>query len=156
MRALLLLALVIALPPDRPDPTPKDKEKARPLAEQIQGEWQMTKAIRGGQAEQPEKVNGTAIVIKDTTLLVREAGRKRNEDARFTLDANKTPAAIDLMPVDPKDGNGRGITVEGIIKIEGDTLTLCFPHGGGGKRPTQFVSDRGSNLSLLEFRRVKK
>ena len=154
MRAVLLLAAFIVAVPDRPDPMPK--EKGKPLLDQFQGEWELTKALRNGQPENQVKVEGTIFIIKGNLIKIREGGMDRSEDANFTLDASKTPAALDIVPVRGGGGKGKDIKVEGIVKIEGDTMILCFPHGGGGSRPTEFVSPPNSNVSLLHFKRLKK
>ena len=154
MRALVLFAVLAVAVPDRPDPTPK--KDVMPLQEQLQGEWRMFKATAGGGDENPQKVEGTVLVVKDKNMAIREAGRNHTEDVAFTLDETKKPVAIDLMPGrgDPK--NGREI-VPGIIQIEGDILTICFHKGGGGgMRPREFASPAGSEFSVLQFRRVRK
>ncbi len=40
--------------------------------------------------------------------------------------------------------------------MEGDQLVLCFPHGGGGMRPTEFVSAPQSQVAVMHFKRIKK
>lgn len=150
MRAILMIAVLAVAVPDRQDPNVK---VAKPLQEQLQGEWQMTQAVTGGnnKVEDQMKVNGTTLVIKGNQMKIREADRDNIDEVTFTLDAAKKPSAIDLMP---KRGGPRKI--EGIIKIEGDTLSLCFPHAGEGERPSEFVSPPNSRVSLLQFKRLGK
>jgi uncharacterized protein (TIGR03067 family) len=150
MHAFLMITVLAVAVPDRQDTNVKD---AKPLQELLQGEWQMTQAVTGGNNNLKDqmKVNGTTLVIKGNEMKVREADRDNTEELTFTLDAAKKPAAIDLMP---KRGGPR--RVEGIIKIEGDTLSLCFPHAGEGERPSEFVSPPNSKVSLLQFKRVGK
>ncbi len=148
MRALLLVPLMMIAVPDRPDPAPK--EKAKPLQEQVLGEWRLVKSTVGGR-EDNEKA-GTLLVVTSTELHIHEKGeRNPGEDASYRLDADKKPAAIDLVP--KRDGNQK---IEGILRVEGDTLTLCFPHAGRGSRPTEFVSPNNSQVALMQFQRVKK
>jgi uncharacterized protein (TIGR03067 family) len=153
MRAVLMIAVLAVAVPDRQDPNTKD---TKPLPEQMLGEWRMVKAVSGGNAENGDKIDGTTLIVKDKTMEIKEAQRGGHvENVAFTLDETKKPVAIDLMP-QRGPGNGRE-TVVGIIKIDGDILTLCFGRGGGGgKRPTEFLSPPGSDVSILEFKRVNK
>ena len=152
MRVIVMIAVFAVAVPDREDPTKKD---VKPLQEQLQGEWRMFKAIAGGRDENPQKVDGTLLVVKGKNMAIREAGREHVEDVAFLLDETKKPVAIDLMPGrgDPKNGQAK---VLGIIQIEADTLTICFHKGGGGMRPNEFTSPADSNISVLQFRRVRK
>lgn len=154
MRVVVMIAVFAVAVPDRADPTLKEVKP--PLQEQLQGEWRMFKASAGGRDEDPQKVDGTVLVVKDKNMAIREAGRNHTEDVAFTLDETKKPVAIDLMTGrgDPKNGREK---VLGIIQVEGDTLTICFHKGGGGgMRPSEFASPAGSEFSVLQFRRVRK
>lgn len=146
MRALLLLAFVVALVPDREAPDPKE---AKPLIEQIQGEWRLVKGVMSGR----EKKDGgeTTITFTRTELRVREMGRDTPENAGYRIDEKMMPHHIDIMP---KNGNGKKI--EGIIRLDQDTLTICFAHDGAGARPTQFASEVNSPFALLHLQRIKK
>jgi len=150
MHAFLMFTVLAVAVPDRQDPNVKN---AKPLQELLQGEWQMTQAVIGGNNNHKDlmKVNGTTLAIKGNQMKVREADRDNTEELTFTLNIAKKPAAIDLMP---KRGGPRYI--EGIIKIEGDTLSLCFSHAGEGERPSEFVSPSNSTVSLLQFKRLGK
>ena len=122
MRALLLIAVAAVAVPDRPAPTPK--EKAKPLAEQVLGKWLLVKHTLSGQ---DKKADGSIIVFTPTELEMHDKGQRTPEqDASYQLDAGKKPAAIDIVP--KQDGT---MKIEGILKVEGNTLTFCFPFGGG-------------------------
>jgi uncharacterized protein (TIGR03067 family) len=154
MRVVVMIAVfaVAVAVPDREDPSKKD---VKPLQEQLQGEWQLFKASAGGRGEDPQKVDGTILVVKNKNMAIREAGRGKAEDVAFTLDETKKPVAIDLMPGHGDPQNGRE-KVLGIIQIDGDTLTICFPKGGGAIRPREFASPPNSEISVLQFRRTRK
>src|SRR5262249_51216036 len=69
--------------------------------------------------------------------------------ATFKLDESKTPKAVDFVWL---EGPFKGTTWQGIYKIEGDTLTYCFPITGND-RPTEFSAHNGSNHRLSVFKR---
>jgi uncharacterized protein (TIGR03067 family) len=72
-----------------------------------------------------------------------------DEDGRWVIDAKKEPAAIDIDP--NRKGDKREL---GILKIEGDTLTLCVILEGDGPRPTEFKAAADSKVTLLHLKRV--
>src|SRR5262249_19253582 len=47
-----------------------------------------------------------------------------------------------------------GRTSLGIFELNGDKLRICFREKGG-ERPSEFASEKGSNLVLIELRRDK-
>jgi len=67
-------------------------------------------------------------------------------NTRFVLRPNARPKSIDLHRED-----GDKETLLGIYELKGDTLTLCATKGA--KRPRAFASPKGSDFSLLVFKR---
>jgi uncharacterized protein (TIGR03067 family) len=148
MRAILLLAVLTVAVPDRAPPEPKET----PVAQQIVGEWQLVTAIVGGDPNAKNDAPQTVLIFTAKEIHVRENGKQQpNDDASYTLDATKKPVTIDIVP--KRAGNKK---IEGILKVEGDTLTLCFPFGGEGARPTNFVSAPNTQTALMHFKRLKK
>ena len=149
---MLLMLLAIPVRPDRLPP-PSAPPTVLPLLDQLQGEWRMTVGIIGGRNEPADKVASSKLVVKGKSLFLTERNRDKPEEARITLDPTRMPATIDIMP------NGEAnqdIRVEGILKIEGDKMTMCFTHGGGPGRPRSFASPVDSGVVLLEFQRVPR
>lgn len=148
MRLLMVGVLLIAAAPDREDPSPKPKTKS--VHEQLVGDWRLMNLVVGGRAEQKE--GGTILTITPTEIQVTERGQRNpQDDASYHLDTQKNPVQIDIVP--KRDGD---MKVQGIVKVEGDTLTLCFPFGGEGMRPAEFLSPQGTQTALMVFQRLKK
>lgn len=146
MRALLTVFVLALAAPDREDPTPR--EKTKPIHEQILGEWQLVNSVVGGRNEKKDGV----LTFTRTEIHITENGQRRSgDDADYVIDATKKPAAIDISV--KRDGSQK---IEGILKIEGDQLTLCFPRGGGAMRPTDFVSTPQTGIAVMQFTRIKK
>ncbi|HEX3152580.1 MAG TPA: TIGR03067 domain-containing protein [Gemmataceae bacterium] len=143
MTASLLvgLALVVGAPAKK-DPAPKDPPS-------LMGEWLAESGIMGGKPENPPP--GTTITfLADGKLKMNEGGGNGQENGSYKFDAKKDPAEIDISP----EAAGKGPTLAGIYKIEGDTLTICFAMGGD--RPKKFESPAGSMLMLVTCKRAKK
>src|SRR3954451_11854113 len=113
MTATLLvgLALVVGAPAKK-DPAPKE-------APTLMGEWLAESATTGGKPDNPPP--GTTITfLADGKLKMNEGGGNGAENGTYKSDAKKDPAEIDISP----SSDGKGPTMAGIYKIEGDTLTM--------------------------------
>jgi uncharacterized protein (TIGR03067 family) len=138
----LVLGLAIAVGA----PGPKEAPKAVPA--RIEGEWVVESYMLGGKDVGREK--GGTFVIADGKIALLKDGRRR-EEVEYKLDPKADPPRIDLSPP-AKEKEG---VIPGIYKLDGDTLTLCFPKGQGD-RPTKFESPAESKIVLMTLKRAKK
>jgi len=142
MKTLLPLVLVagtftVALADDKKDPTA--------------GKWVIESVTRDGKANDALKgairENGdgkyTITPAKDSKAMVTTG--------TYTIDATKSPVTIDLKP---KGGTYDGKTLLGIVKVDGDTLTIAFAEPGKD-RPTKFESTEGSGIVLAVHKKAK-
>jgi uncharacterized protein (TIGR03067 family) len=135
------LALVVGAP------APKDAAKPAP---KLEGEWVVEK-FEGPKDAPPGTVT---LKITDTRISIFEEKKDRAEEADYTVDLTKKPAHIDIRPVLGPQGK-RELVVYGLLAIEGDTLRLCFGHGGGQERPTELKADPDKGIALITLKRVK-
>jgi uncharacterized protein (TIGR03067 family) len=139
---LTALALVAGAPAAK-DPPKKD---TNPLL----GEWTGEKAETGGMPL-PVPVGGMTMEFKpDGKVVMTDAG-KPPEEGGYKADPKKDPHEIDIVP--PAAG-GKVMTMLGIYKVDGDTLTVCL--AAAGERPKKFESAAGQATLLLTFKRAKK
>lgn len=151
MRLALILVVAVLAAPDRPDLTPKEARPQPPLKELIQGEWQVVTATANGV---PNKIiaPGQASFRFEGNKMFLRRGKIANETAyEFVLDATKSPATFDFSI-----GKGAGQSLMGIIKLEGDTLTICYYFSRQPGRPTEFASTPTSQSALWQLKRAKK
>lgn len=142
--ALVLALALVAGAPNKKDPPAKEPPS-------IVGEWVGETAVSGGKPKPPAPDGGiTFTFTADGKLLVREGKRDKPEEGTYKADPKKSPAEIDLVP----QTAGNGPTLQGIYKIDGDTLTFCFALGA--ERPTEFASPVGSQVMLITCKRAKK
>ncbi len=74
--------------------------------------------------------------------------RPPQKPIKFQLDETSTPKVWETHGV-------RGIT-RAIYKVEGDTLTICYPFKPEHPTPTKFESNPGGNTILCVFKRHAK
>lgn len=139
----------------------------------LQGAWTVSDIETGDcEDEQFKEVfkNATIRVKEDVvTLTVKRAGGgEKNEYAKITLDAAKSPKELEAVDADeqgkPKPTTklernaktGKIETREGppdsaraIYKLNGDTLTLAISFDKNGSRPTDFRKKKGSAVVQL-------
>ncbi len=144
MRCLLMFAVLDVVVPDRQYPSPKE---ARPPQEQLQGEWQVVAALTGGKPIATLKPGEAVFIFAGDRLTIR---RPTSENIyEFSIDATPNPAAIRVRSkkIAGKDVNGAPII--GIIKIEGDLLSICLRPVNG------FASTPETKATLWQVKRTK-
>ena len=142
----IVMALAVGAPA-------KDPPKKEPPS--IVGEWAGEKAVSGGK-ELPVPDGGVVFTFTaDGGVIFKEAGRGREDraGATYKVDPKKDPAEIDLIPPPDK----KEPMLQGIYKLDGDTLTLCFGRGRpGAERPKSFESPEGAETVVMTLKRKKK
>ncbi|HKB05256.1 MAG TPA: TIGR03067 domain-containing protein [Gemmataceae bacterium] len=146
MYASVLVGLAVAIgAPKAKDPPKKEAT--------IVGEWVGEKALAGGK-ELPVPDGGITFTFSaDGGLTIKEGNRPKPEAGSYKANPKKDPPEIDLIPPPDK----KEPQLQGIYKLDGDTLTLCFSRGGpGGERPKNFESPEGSQVIVMTLKRAKK
>jgi uncharacterized protein (TIGR03067 family) len=137
----LVLGLALAIG------APAPKKSDEPAPGKLEGEW-VVETIEGPKADTPP--GSITIRFAGGTISIKEAKRNRPEDAAYTADATKKPAAIDIRP----DRGPKAEVIQGIYEVKGDTLKLCFGRDGVD-RPTEFKGDAAKGVMFLTLKRVK-
>ena len=106
----------------------------------LQGEWPVVSLEVSG--KKSDGLKGKKLVVKEDEWTA-PGGLK----FKIKLDTTKNPKQIDHTSEDGK------VTLLGIYKIEGDTLTLCQSRVGG-ERPTEFKA--GPMVLLMVYKREGK
>ena len=115
------------------------------------GKWVIESVTRGGKAS--ESLKGAAREHADGkyTITPTKDSKAPVTTGSYKLDATKSPVTIDMMP---KGGTYDGKTLLGIVKVDGDTMTIAFAEPGKD-RPTKFESGEGSGIVLAVHKKAK-
>ena len=145
MRPLLYIGAALALVALTTAAIADDAKDQR----QLQGEWALASATRGGKSVLKEGEKHTSTF--DAEKMTLSDGRDKKM-AKVKLDTSKKPPQIDILP---QDGSDKGRTIKGIYELKDDVLKVCFGEPDGD-RPTTFSAKEGEKFTLAEFKRAKK
>lgn len=149
MGKLLAISLILIAIPVRPD---RSAPVAPPSSTNpLLGHWRLVALRFDGIGENEVQAENKALHITPTHMQTFENGiAMPSQDIAYTIDWTRRPATIDLMPK-----NGTPKRVEGILKIEGDRMFICFALEG--QRPASFDVPAGQRLNaLMQLQRVNK
>ena len=153
--AIVLLALIA--PSDPPKEKPKElPAEAKKELKKLGGKWKVVKAADANkESEIPKDSEPLIFEFKDADITMRYGDKK--ETIRVSaIDSTTDPKCIDLTET-RKDGTER--ILEGIFKLDGDTLQIAFttPKDANAKsRPTSFDKPTDSRTTVWTFKRVKE
>jgi len=125
----------------------------------LEGTWKVVSIVQAGK-EQPEDTLGETMTFKGGKLTERGNQEDDEDESRqFRLDPTCDPKVIDFDEAN-KDFRDADEVVEGVYRLDGDTLTICINWESGrgavkGNRPTALESKEGTSARLITFKRQK-
>lgn len=142
--ALLITALAIGAPALK-DPPKKELK--------IEGDWVVESQTTGGRPLKSAIERHYIFSGDGKWTMISSKAKAKNAPSltrTFVVDPSTNPASIDM-----KTSSGLAQpNMVGIIKVEGDTLTLCY-NRTGEDRPKTFESPEDSTTILIIMKRAK-
>lgn len=137
--------------PDKP-PTgavPKDPAVA------LEGAYTIVSGERDGKAIPEDEIKGSVVRFADGKVIGTDKNRKEFYAAAYTVDATKKPWKIDMKSVPPAKPDATGttpresVTATGLVKKEGETLTIVYALPGGDA-PTEFKTKAKQQMFVMK------
>jgi uncharacterized protein (TIGR03067 family) len=135
MRRTMLVVLgivsVVLLRATASEPA-NDQDKSKLI-----GTWNVTAEEKDGRHQTADAINGKTVKITANTISCMGKDGKADMSARYELDTSASPWRIELNCT---EGEHKGKTVKGIVKLEGDTLRICHAAKPDANAPTEFTT----------------
>jgi uncharacterized protein (TIGR03067 family) len=135
-------------------PTLREPPKGTP---DLVGVWKLESVVQNGtelsQAELDDQGRVNEFTKDGNWIISSRSGKADDSPLKFTVGAaGKLPAPFDTIP---RAGEIRAEAMRGIVRVEGNTLTLCWVRWDH-PRPTLFESSANSAIWLATYTRAKK
>jgi uncharacterized protein (TIGR03067 family) len=151
--ALGLCALGFLNPSARSDDGPK-KISGEPAA--LLGGYTIISGEKYGVKEPTERIEGTTVRIADDAIIVLDKEKTEVYAQTYKIDTSSKPWKITLKSkISPKNQSSEETVAKGLIKQEGDTVTLIYALPGG-ETPTEFKTKEKQIMFVLKNEDKKK
>jgi uncharacterized protein (TIGR03067 family) len=114
------------------------------------GKWKYTKAVTNGEEKSAEDLAGQIVEITLDSWTLSGGGAKFVMD--YAIDSKVTPNTIKFTITESPFG--AGMSTGGVVKMEEDTLVVCYATQGGAV-PTEFSSKANSGSHLFYLTKTK-
>jgi uncharacterized protein (TIGR03067 family) len=132
-----------------------DDAAAKRMLKDLEGSYTPVSMTRAGEAAPADVMKAATFQIEGDTFTVRfnKDGKEEGKRATIVLDPAQKPTAIDLTP---KDGPDAGKPMLGILKVEKDTVTICWTdQAGKAERPKDFSSTKENGNLLIVLKKAR-
>lgn len=132
-----------------------DDAAAKKMLKELEGKYTLSSMSKGGEAAPDEFLKSVFCTIKGDSFVVHFKKGKDGEEktATIVLQTDAKPIAIDLTP---KDGPDAGKPMLGILKVEKETVTLCWQdRSDKAERPKEFTSTKENKQFLIVMKKDK-
>jgi uncharacterized protein (TIGR03067 family) len=130
--------------------TADDKKDAKFDAGKLEGKWSITAGTKSGDKADTDKYKDAVEITKEKITLKTPDG---TFVFKYTIDDKTSPVTVNLEIVEPE--GFKGTKAAGIVKLDGDTLMLCYPAMGGDK-PKDFDAKKDSGNYSFTMKKAAK
>jgi uncharacterized protein (TIGR03067 family) len=141
---VVALGMALATVAQKPSPDnvrPADEKKE---AVKLDGTYTIVSGEEDGKAIPDERIKGAVVRFTGDAILGTDKDKKEFFSATYKLDSSKTPWVIDMTSKRPKEA-----TATGLVKKDGDTLTIIYALPGGDA-PKEFKTKEKQQMFVLK------
>jgi uncharacterized protein (TIGR03067 family) len=132
---------------------PKSKISGEPA--RLLGGYTIVSGEKNGEKESPERIEGTTVRIADDAIIVLDKEKKEVYAQTYKVDTRSSPWKITLKSkITPRNQGGEEIEAKGLIKQQGDLVTIIYALPGG-EVPTEFKTKEKQLMFVLKNDRKK-
>ena len=119
----------------------EEEDKA---AKSLEGGYTVVSGEKDGKAIPEERIKGSIVRFTGDKILGTDKDKKEFFASSYTLDTTKKPWVIQMKSTSPKEADATGL-----IKKEGDTVTIVYALPGG-EAPKEFKTGPKQHLFVLK------
>jgi len=143
--ASVLAGLLLAVGAGAGDDAAKADQK------KMQGTWLLKSEIKDGEAKPADYVKTVKLNFDGAGAWTLKKDGQVVFEGTSKADASRKPKRLDLAVTVPEES--KGVQVEAIYELKGDTFRLCWTVNG--ERPTEFEAKDASGRSYMVFKKAK-
>jgi len=153
--AVFGLGVAFAVTSVRPTPDAPPAADGKKAVASLEGAYTIVSGERDGKAIPEAEIKGAVVRFTDGKIVGTDKDRKEFFAATYAVDAAKKPWKIDMKSIAPAkaspggDAPKDGMKASGLIKKEGDTLTIIYALPGG-ETPTAFKTKEKQQMFVLK------
>jgi uncharacterized protein (TIGR03067 family) len=126
-----------------------EKKDAKFDAGKMVGTWSITAGVKSGEKVEADKYKDAVEITKEKMTLKTPDG---SFVFKYSVDDKTSPATLNLEIVEPEAFKSKAA---GIVKMDGETLVLCYPAMGGDK-PKDFEAKKDSGCYCFTMKKSTK
>lgn len=115
----------------------------------INGSWKPIKGTLAGRELPKEQLESIRLTINNGAYETHGTGFVESGQMVIPIPVTNKPQSIDVV-IDK--GENAGTTMQGIVRVEGEKLVVCYAISG--ERPANFESEYGGQTLLLEYEKM--
>jgi uncharacterized protein (TIGR03067 family) len=112
----------------------------------LTGAWTVISGEKDGKPLPAEEIEGTTVRWERDAVIVRDKKSQQRHAATYALDKKRVPWGITMIA---QTGPRKGEAVEGLVKKDGETLTLIYALPGG-ERPDAFTTRKNQLMFTMK------
>ena len=130
-----------------------DDVAAKKFLKGLEGSYAPVSMTRSGEPAPDEFLKTVSFSIKGEAITVsfKKGDKGEEKEATIVVDPTQKPVAIDMTP---KEGPDAGKPMLGIIKVEKETITICWAdRSDSTDRPKEFSSTKENKHFLIVMKK---